>query len=79
MLNVPDDNPVVDQTGLTDRYDFRLAYSLDLTNTDLPAAPSALPNLFTAIQQQLGLQLIHKKVAFDVLVIDQLDPQPTSN
>ena len=79
MLRVPDSEPVVDQTGLTDRYDFRLAYSLDLSNTDLPGASSTLPNLFNAIQQQLGLQLIHKKVAFDVLIIDQVDPVPTPN
>ena len=76
-LPVPDNQPVVDQTGLTGTYDFRLGYSLDRgADTD---GPPLLPDLFSAIQQQLGLQLVHKKVPFDVLVIDQVDRYPTEN
>lgn len=77
MLPVPDNQPVVDQTGLKGTYDFRLGYSLD-HGADTDGTPP-LPDLFSAIQEQLGLQLVHKKVPFDVLVIDQVDRFPTEN
>jgi len=78
MLRVPDNQPVVDQTGLTESYDFRLAYSLELRATTSDSPPP-LPDLFSAIQQQLGLQLVHKKIPFNVLAIDQVDRFPTEN
>jgi len=50
--------PVVDQTGLSGRWDFTLAYA------ELAPEPSAvqqgkpnLPTIFTAVQEQLGLRL----------------------
>jgi uncharacterized protein (TIGR03435 family) len=78
MLRVPDSQPVIDQTGLTGSYDFRLAYSLELKATTSDSPPP-LPDLFSAIQQQLGLRLVHKRLPFDVLIIDQVDRFPTEN
>jgi uncharacterized protein (TIGR03435 family) len=48
------DRPVVDQTGLKGRYDFKLQWTLDDAQTTTPDAP---PGLFTAIQEQIGLKL----------------------
>lgn len=69
------DRPLVDQTGLTGRYDFKLNYSYgDSPNTD-PAAP---PPMFTAIKEQLGLKFEPVKASVDVMVIDHIS-KPTPN
>lgn len=65
---------VVDKTGLTGKYDFRLEYSM----AGLPAfagqpqAPldSPAPDLPSALEKQLGLKLEKTKAPLDVLVID---------
>jgi thiamine biosynthesis lipoprotein len=62
--------PVVDRTGLTGRYDFRLAYALE-SSTD-PA-----PTLVQAVEHQLGLRMPRAKVPVDVLVIDRLSRTPS--
>jgi uncharacterized protein (TIGR03435 family) len=69
------DRPLVDQTGLTGRYDFNLTYSYgDAPNSD----PDAPPPLFTALQEQLGLKFQATKAATDVLVIDHVE-RPSAN
>ena len=80
---------VVDQTGLTGRYDFKLDWSPDMrTATDdassngaqpglLPAAPSG-PSIFTAVQEQLGLKLEPQKGPVEILVIDHAG-RPSAN
>ena len=75
MLNTEVDRAIVDNTGLTGRYDFTLKY--------VPASKSATdetggPSIFTAIQEQLGLKLQPSKAPMDVLVIDSIQ-QPTTN
>jgi uncharacterized protein (TIGR03435 family) len=40
---------------------------------------SDLPDLFTAVQEQLGLKLESQKVPVDYLVIDHLERTPTEN
>jgi uncharacterized protein (TIGR03435 family) len=65
------DRPVVDQTGLKGRYDFKLQWTLDDAQT---AAPDAPPELFTAIQEQIGL----KMERVNVLVIDKVE-KPGAN
>lgn len=80
------DRPVVDQTGLTGRYDFTLTWTPDETQfggrggqvpppADNVAAP---PGLFTAIQEQLGLKLESTKAPTEVFVIDRVE-KPTDN
>jgi bla regulator protein BlaR1 len=52
------DFPVLDRTGLTGRFDFNLAWAPDETEAgEFGGTPpnSNLPDLFTAIQEQLGL------------------------
>jgi uncharacterized protein (TIGR03435 family) len=83
------DRPVVDQTGLTDRYDFQLKWTPDDSQfaqfrgtgvtvpppTDNAAAP---PGLYTAVQEQLGLKIGPAKVPDDVIVIDHVE-KPSAN
>jgi uncharacterized protein (TIGR03435 family) len=80
------DRPVVDQTGLTGRYDMTVTFTLDdsLFNGHPPAFPKPAdgvepaPNLFEAIQQQLGLKLTAEKIQVDVLAIDHVE-KPSAN
>jgi uncharacterized protein (TIGR03435 family) len=77
LLQAGNDTPVVDHTGLTGKYDFTLDYAREMPNADTANPPA--PILATAIQQQLGLQLISKKLPFDVVVVDAVDKRPTEN
>lgn len=80
------DEPVVDQSGLSGRYDFTLTFTPDAPQAALigvppPNAagnPDAAPDLFTAFQQQLGLKLESAKAPVDVLVIDKV-AKPSEN
>jgi uncharacterized protein (TIGR03435 family) len=64
------DRPVVDQTGLTGRYDFSFRYTYDEVHATDPNAP---PGLFTAVQQQLGLKFEPVKAPVEVFVIDHVE------
>ena len=69
------DRPVVDQTGLTSRFDFTLAWTPDEFQSPAVvgangATDEAFPNLFTAIRQQLGLRLGATKSRVDVMVVE---------
>jgi uncharacterized protein (TIGR03435 family) len=71
------DRPVVDQTGLTGRFDLTLRWTpAELqSSTENADAP---PELFTAIQEQLGLKLVSTKAPVDVIVIDRVE-RPSAN
>jgi uncharacterized protein (TIGR03435 family) len=73
ILSRPAGQPVVDKTGLTGTYDFKLSYA----SANDPN--SSLPDFFTALQEQLGLKLVPQKVLVDILVIDHVDKTPTDN
>jgi uncharacterized protein (TIGR03435 family) len=66
---------MVDQTGLTGRYDFMLKWWPYETQS---SNPDAAPDLFTAIQEQLGLKLEGVNAMVDVIVIDHVE-RPTQN
>ncbi|MDR3541514.1 MAG: TIGR03435 family protein [Desulfosporosinus sp.] len=77
------DRKIVDNTGLTDNFDFDLKWSPDETQFThysgaRPMKDSTGPNLFTAIQEQLGLKLKPMKAPLDVLVIDHVE-RPSEN
>ena len=84
------DKPVVDQTGLTAKYDFTLKWTPDdsqfaqfrgAVTTPPPAAgdnPNAPPSLYTAMQEQLGLKFSATKAMDDVIVIDHIE-KPSAN
>jgi uncharacterized protein (TIGR03435 family) len=46
---------------------------------DATANPAGAPNLFTALDQQLGLKLERRKKVMDRLVIDRVERTPTAN
>ncbi len=86
MQNAVLDRPVVDQTGLTGRWDFTLNWTPDDSqfggmgarippSTDAANAP---PALYTAIQEQIGLKLDATRAPADVLVIDHVE-KPSDN
>lgn len=69
------DRPVVDETGLTGKYDFQLRWARE--DAAAGADTGSLPGLLTALREQLGLHLESEKGPTDTLVIDHLDrPSP---
>jgi uncharacterized protein (TIGR03435 family) len=68
------DVPVLDETGLKGTYN----YSLEFSDPRLPADLRSRPDLFTAVQEQLGLQLQQAKGPFAIIVIDHVE-RPSEN
>ena len=69
------DRPVVDQTGLTGKWDFKWTWTADESRVAPDA--NAAPGMFTAIQEQLGLKLDAVKAPADAFVIDHIErPSP---
>jgi len=80
MLAGQTDRPVVDATGLTEEYEFAVSWiprppGADRTAVEDPAGP----DLFAAVQQQLGLKLEPKKGPIEFLVVDRAEKIPTAN
>jgi uncharacterized protein (TIGR03435 family) len=80
-VQVPDvDRVVVDRTGLIGTFDVDLTWNFEGTvehlGVPLPPPDRDAPNLFTALQEQLGLKFESKKGPVDVLVIDHVE-RPT--
>jgi len=61
---------VVDQTGLTGRYDLSLTWYRD--DGGLPAGDQIGPSILTAIQEQLGLRLRPAKLPVSTFVVDHV-------
>lgn len=84
---------VNEKTGLTARYDFRLKFEQNsdairfgpevqaaLPAQDALGPGSGLPNIFKALEQQLGLKLVKAKdIPLDTIVIDQAERIPAGN
>lgn len=68
------DRPLIDKTGLTGNFNFKLQFAPESTAAELSNDPS----LFTALQEQLGLKLESAKLPAEILVIDQAQ-RPTAN
>jgi uncharacterized protein (TIGR03435 family) len=68
----------VDHSGLTGTYDAKLMFSGGSSaspgDVDEPA-----PDIFSALEKQLGLKLQKTKAPLDVIVIDKIDRTPTEN
>lgn len=67
---------VVNQTGLSGRYDLTLRWTPD--DAAASSSPDNPPDIFTAIQEQLGFKLESTKGPVPVLVIDSVE-KPTPN
>lgn len=77
-----DERPVINMTGLTGNFDFKLAFLPDLPpgfdKDSLPPGVLDRPNLFTALREQLGLKLTPQKGPVTFMVIDHID-KPSDN
>jgi uncharacterized protein (TIGR03435 family) len=69
---------VVDETGLTGKYNFKLTWAPEDRQTTVDDHGADRPSLFTAIREQLGLELETKKAPVDCVVIDHVE-LPTPN
>jgi len=79
---------VLDKSGLTGSYDFTLQWTPDanqvavangMQGTDNPPPPDASgPSIFTAVQEQLGLELKSQTGPVGILVIDHVE-SPSEN
>jgi bla regulator protein blaR1 len=85
------DRTVINKTGVGGMFNFHLEFARDpqMPGQQLPPGPGgdppnsplpadSGPNLFTALQEQLGLKLESAKGPVEVLVIDHVD-RPTEN
>jgi uncharacterized protein (TIGR03435 family) len=76
---------VVDQTGLTQQYDFVLNWTRERSfvngqqseESESPAGTGG-PTLFTALQEQLGLKLVNTRGPVEIIVVDSIE-RPTEN
>jgi uncharacterized protein (TIGR03435 family) len=82
---------VVDKTGATGSYNFHLEFTPDQATTggpfgqpgpgapiNAPPPDSASPNIFTALQEQLGIKADSARGQVEMLVIDHLE-RPSEN
>jgi uncharacterized protein (TIGR03435 family) len=77
---------VVDRTGIEGRFDYSVTFTPDDSqfNGHPPKLPpqaeggDSSPNLFAAIQEQLGLKLDAEKTPVDVIAIDHVE-KPSAN
>jgi uncharacterized protein (TIGR03435 family) len=95
FLSRQEDRPVANQTGITGVYNIALDFAPTgngmfrmmggppgAGGDNGAAAPEAAPpapNLFTAVQEQLGLKLVPTKGPIDILVIDSASKSPIGN
>jgi uncharacterized protein (TIGR03435 family) len=75
-------SPVTDATAFTLKYEFSLTYLPD--DAPEPSGPMAdryprAPNVFKALESQLGLRLEKGKIAVEMLVVDHIEKTPTGN
>jgi uncharacterized protein (TIGR03435 family) len=70
--------PVVDHTGLTGKYSFTLDFTKDLPG-GTPEGIAPAPDISTAVQKELGLQLASTKAPFDVVVVESFNKTPSEN
>ena len=81
---------VTDATELKAKYDFTLTFSPEGIAGPMGVAPppppgggdsdaAALPDIFSALQVQLGLKLEAKKGPVELIVIDRVERTPTEN
>ena len=74
--------PVVNQTGVSGNFDLKLAWTPDETTpADIGSQPNFSefgPSFFTAIREQLGLQLTPGKGPVEVLIVDSVE-RPSEN
>jgi uncharacterized protein (TIGR03435 family) len=90
FLSAQLDGPVIDDTGLSDLYDYTLSWLIDPAGRGpavlLPDAPVGssprgdfVPTLVEAVRNQLGLALTAKKGQAQTFVVDHAERVPVEN
>ncbi|MEO8369412.1 MAG: TIGR03435 family protein [Candidatus Solibacter sp.] len=76
-------DPVEDATGLTRPFDFVLEWAPDALLAEPGAQPSSpimnRPSLSAALRDQLGLRLVTRRSAVEVVVVDGVSGTPVEN
>jgi uncharacterized protein (TIGR03435 family) len=79
------DRPIFDRTGFPGEFDLNLRFTADESTRGLPPrrgpgtpANYKLPNIFLALEQQLGLKLVPSRGPAEVLIIDHAE-RPVTN
>jgi uncharacterized protein (TIGR03435 family) len=71
--------PVLDNTGLKGFYNFSLEFADPRWGSkDLPSELASRPDIFSAVQEQLGLKLEAKKGPVEILLVDHIE-KPSAN
>jgi uncharacterized protein (TIGR03435 family) len=73
-----DQRQVVDRTGLTGTFDFKLSFRAQLPPDALSSELENLPSIFAAVRDQLGLVLTPQRGPVETLVIDHVE-RPSEN
>ena len=84
------DRPVVDMTELKGTFDIDLEFTSENAPGGMRSASSATearpqdenslaPNIFTVLQEKLGLKLDPRKAPLDIYVVDHAEKVPTEN
>jgi len=86
LLQMQENCPVIDKTGLKGKYDFELKWertpeTMPAPGTGIvpsaPAGESSRPSIFKALEEQLGLRLIPMRAPIENVVIDHIEkPSP---
>jgi uncharacterized protein (TIGR03435 family) len=79
LIEQPAGRPVIDETGLAGRYDFKVRFESVRRPTDAGVASDPAPSVFNAVVEQLGLKLESANHSFPQLIIDSIDREPAEN
>lgn len=71
---------IVDKTGLRGSYRINMLFDMmgSRRGPEVTPASDAVPTVFTAIRERLGLKLESSKAELDTVIIDRLE-RPTEN
>ncbi len=78
-LTPPAGRPVIDKTGLAERYFCAVTFSPLAAQTNSNATEAAPLDIFAAVQEQLGLKLEPAKAVREILVVDHAERIPREN
>ena len=73
------ERPVINKTGLPEKYSLFLSFAPLSPQTSDRVVEHGPPELFKALQDQLGLKLQSSKDDVELVVIDQMERVPTAN
>lgn len=78
-LSISAERPVLDNTGLTAKYNVALAFNPPGFLRNHSDLELEAPDLFAALQEQLGLRLQPAKAMVTVTVVDHIERTPSEN